>query len=122
MTNVSVVGVDIGNSTTEASVASIDSAGTVSYRGVALTRTTGIKGTVKNVEGVVKSVMWALDDAGISPADLDVILLNEATPVISGLAMETISSPASSERQANAHPCLRPETMLGRAAGRTTWR
>ncbi|KPH20754.1 diol dehydratase reactivase [Rhodococcus sp. ADH] len=114
MTNVSVVGVDIGNSTTEASVASIDSAGTVSYRGVALTRTTGIKGTVKNVEGVVKSVMWALDDAGISPADLDVILLNEATPVISGLAMETITETIVTESTMIGH---NPRTPGGKGLG-----
>ena len=82
-----VVGVDIGNSTTEASLAIIDAGGAVDFIGAALTRTTGIKGTVKNVEGVAKAVVWAMQNAGVAVAELDVVLLNEATPVISGLLM-----------------------------------
>jgi cell division ATPase FtsA len=60
-----IVGVDIGNSTTEASLATIGPDGSVEYVGAALTRTTGIKGTVKNVDGVAKSVTWALEAAGM---------------------------------------------------------
>jgi len=63
-----VVGVDIGNSTTEASLARIGPDGTVDYLGGALTRTTGIKGTVKNVDGVVKVVTRAAEHAGIASA------------------------------------------------------
>lgn len=112
--NVTVVGVDIGNSTTEASLAKITPDGSVTYVGSALTRTTGIKGTVKNVEGVAKSVMWALEGAGIAPADLDVILLNEATPVISGLAMETITETIITESTMIGHD---PRTPGGRGLG-----
>ena len=43
-------------------------------------------------------------------------------PRLGRLAICTISSPASSERQANAQPCFSPETMLGSAAGMTTCR
>jgi len=109
-----VVGVDIGNSTTEASVARIDSEGAVSYVGAALTRTTGVKGTPKNVDGVAKAVTWALDGAGMRLADLDLILLNEATPVISGLAMETITETIITESTMIGHD---PRTPGGRGLG-----
>ncbi|WNG83124.1 diol dehydratase reactivase subunit alpha [Mycobacterium sp. ITM-2016-00316] len=112
--SVTVVGVDIGNSTTEASVALIDRDGSVRYVGVALTRTTGIKGTVKNVDGVVTAVTRAAQDAGIRLADLDVILLNEATPVISGLAMETITETIITESTMIGHD---PRTPGGRGLG-----
>lgn len=109
-----VVGVDIGNSTTEASLATIDAGGSVEYVGAALTRTTGIKGTVKNVDGVAKSVMRALEGAGMALADLDLILLNEATPVISGLAMETITETIITESTMIGHD---PRTPGGRGLG-----
>lgn len=109
-----VVGVDIGNSTTEASLATVGADGSVEYIGAALTRTTGIKGTVKNVDGVAKSVMWALEGAGMALADLDLILLNEATPVISGLAMETITETIITESTMIGHD---PRTPGGRGLG-----
>ncbi|MET0473829.1 MAG: diol dehydratase reactivase subunit alpha [Mycobacterium sp.] len=109
-----VVGVDIGNSTTEASVATFDPTGSVTYVGSALTGTTGIKGTVKNVDGVAKSVTWALESAGIPLAELDLILLNEATPVISGLAMETITETIITESTMIGHD---PRTPGGRGLG-----
>ncbi|MCV7353923.1 diol dehydratase reactivase subunit alpha [Mycolicibacterium fluoranthenivorans] len=109
-----VVGVDIGNSTTEASLATIDADGTPTFIGVALTRTTGIKGTVKNVEGVAKAVVWSLQGAGLALADLDLVLLNEATPVISGLAMETITETIITESTMIGHD---PRTPGGRGLG-----
>ena len=109
-----IVGVDIGNSTTEASLATIGPDGSVDYVGAALTRTTGIKGTVKNVDGVAKSVTWALEAAGMQLADLDLILLNEATPVISGLAMETITETIITESTMIGHD---PRTPGGKGLG-----
>lgn len=109
-----VVGVDIGNSTTEASLARIGPDGTVDYLGAALTRTTGIKGTVKNVEGVVKAVTRAADAAGVGLGGVDVVLLNEATPVISGLAMETITETIITESTMIGHD---PRTPGGRGLG-----
>ncbi|MEU0495396.1 diol dehydratase reactivase subunit alpha [Mycobacterium sp. NPDC006124] len=109
-----IVGVDIGNSTTEASLATIGPDGSVEYVGAALTRTTGIKGTVKNVDGVAKSVTWALERAGMRLADLDLILLNEATPVISGLAMETITETIITESTMIGHD---PRTPGGKGLG-----
>jgi diol dehydratase reactivase alpha subunit len=108
-----VVGVDIGNSTTEACVASV-SGGSVEYLGTALTHTTGVKGTPENTEGAVDAVRRALEGARRSPADLDVVLLNEATPVISGLAMETISETIITESTMIGH---NPETPGGVGLG-----
>ncbi|WP_267290533.1 diol dehydratase reactivase subunit alpha [Mycobacterium hackensackense] len=105
---------DIGNSTTEASLATIDADGAPAFIGVALTRTTGIKGTVKNVEGVAKAVVWSLQGAGLALADLDLVLLNEATPVISGLAMETITETIITESTMIGHD---PRTPGGRGLG-----
>jgi diol dehydratase reactivase alpha subunit len=109
-----IVGVDIGNSTTEASLATVAADGSVDYVGAALTRTTGIKGTVNNVDGVAKAVTWALEGAGIPLAELDLILLNEATPVISGLAMETITETIITESTMIGHD---PRTPGGRGLG-----
>ncbi|MCK5753028.1 MAG: diol dehydratase reactivase subunit alpha, partial [Mycobacterium sp.] len=109
-----VVGVDIGNSTTEASLARIGPDGTVDYLGGALTRTTGIKGTVKNVDGVVKVVTRAAEHAGVGLGAVDVVLLNEATPVISGLAMETITETIITESTMIGHD---PRTPGGRGLG-----
>ncbi|MHA3023459.1 diol dehydratase reactivase subunit alpha [Mycobacterium sp. BMJ-28] len=109
-----VVGVDIGNSTTEASLATVEPDGSPEFIGVALTRTTGIKGTVKNIDGVAKAVVWSLQNAGVAIADLDVVLLNEATPVISGLAMETITETIITESTMIGHD---PRTPGGRGLG-----
>jgi diol dehydratase reactivase alpha subunit len=108
------VGVDIGNSTTEACVAHIGATGRVAFAGGALTRTTGIKGTVKNTAGVAKAVVAALEAAGATLADLDVILLNEATPVISDLAMETITETIITESTMIGHD---PRTPGGQGLG-----
>lgn len=109
-----VVGVDIGNSTTEASAALIHSDGSVRFVGAALTSTTGIKGTPRNVDGVAKVVGRALAGAGIALTELDVVLLNEATPVISGLAMETITETIITESTMIGHD---PRTPGGRGLG-----
>jgi diol dehydratase reactivase alpha subunit len=109
-----VVGVDIGNSTTEASAARINPDGSVEFLASALTATTGVKGTAKNVDGVAEVVVRSLDGAGIALRELDVILLNEATPVISGLAMETITETIITESTMIGHD---PRTPGGRGLG-----
>ncbi|MGV0808183.1 diol dehydratase reactivase subunit alpha [Mycolicibacterium setense] len=109
-----VVGVDIGNSTTEASAATIEPDGTVRFLGAALTSTTGIKGTTDNADGVADAVARAFDAAGLRLAQLDVVLLNEATPVISGLAMETITETIITESTMIGHD---PRTPGGRGLG-----
>lgn len=106
-----VVGVDIGNSTTEACVAEIH-AGGARYLGSWLTRTTGVKGTLANDVGVAEAVAGALKRCGAARPDL--VLINEATPVISGLAMETISETIITESTMMGH---NPTTPGGQGLG-----
>ncbi|MCX7714143.1 MAG: diol dehydratase reactivase subunit alpha [Clostridia bacterium] len=85
-----VAGVDIGNSTTEVVIASIME-NDIKYLSTAILPTTGVKGTIQNVDGVLETLKVAADQASIEISDLSAIMLNEATPVISEIAMETIS-------------------------------
>ncbi|OBB79573.1 diol dehydratase reactivase subunit alpha [Mycolicibacterium peregrinum] len=109
-----VVGVDIGNSTTEASAAVVATDGSTRFRGAALTATTGVKGTPRNVDGVAQAVVRALEASAVRLADLDLVLLNEATPVISGMAMETITETIITESTMIGHD---PRTPGGRGLG-----
>jgi diol dehydratase reactivase alpha subunit len=109
-----VVGVDIGNSTTEACAADIGADGKVTYLSAALGRTSGVKGTTANVPGVVEVVGRALAAAGCDPADVQAVLVNEATPVISGLAMETITETIITESTMIGH---NPDTPGGVGLG-----
>ncbi|MDO8184916.1 diol dehydratase reactivase subunit alpha [Conexibacter sp. JD483] len=108
-----IVGVDIGNSTTEACVAAVRE-GEVAYLGSGLAATTGVKGTVPNVTGAVRAIDRALGRAGRTYAEVDTILLNEATPVISGLAMETITETIITESTMIGH---NPQTPGGEGLG-----
>src|SRR5690606_30600322 len=108
-----VVGVDIGNSTTEACVAELGVDGP-RYLGGALAPTSGVKGTAENVPGVVKVVHEALSAAGRSADELATVLVNEATPVISGLAMETITETIITESTMSGH---NPDTPGGAGLG-----
>jgi diol dehydratase reactivase alpha subunit len=108
-----VIGVDIGNSTTEACIAEVGD-GSVERLASSLTRTTGVKGTPANTAGAATAVRRALDAAG-RPADaLATVLLNEATPVISGLAMETITETVITESTMIGH---NPDTPGGEGLG-----
>ncbi|MFF5987357.1 diol dehydratase reactivase subunit alpha [Prauserella flavalba] len=109
-----VAGVDIGNSTTEACVAEIGPDGDVEYLSGALAPTSGVKGTADNVEGVVAVVRRALERARRGVQELDAVLVNEATPVISGLAMETITETIVTESTMIGH---NPDTPGGAGLG-----
>ncbi|MFC5064093.1 diol dehydratase reactivase subunit alpha [Actinomycetospora atypica] len=108
-----VVGVDVGNSTTEACLAEVVG-GRVDRLASSLTPTTGVKGTPANSAGAVTAVRKALAAAG-RPADTPAtVLLNEATPVISGLAMETITETVITESTMIGH---NPDTPGGEGLG-----
>lgn len=47
-----IAGIDIGNSSTEVALATVDDAGVLNIRHSALAETTGIKGTLRNVFGI----------------------------------------------------------------------
>jgi diol dehydratase reactivase alpha subunit len=98
-----VVGVDVGNTTTEACLARVGPEGAVAYLGTALMRTTGVKGTPENADGAVAAVRAVLARVGPVTDQLHAVLLNEATPVISGLAMETITETIITESTMIGH-------------------
>ena len=65
--------------------------------------TVGIKGTLRNVPGIIDALDQALAPLDIRRQDLDVILLNEATPVIGDIAMETITETIITESAMIGH-------------------
>ena len=86
-----IAGVDIGNSTTEVCLARIDAGQPLQFLASSIVKTTGIKGTLANVPGIVQALQDALKKTGLTMRDLSQVRLNEATPVIGDLAMETIT-------------------------------
>lgn len=54
-----IAGIDIGNSSTEVALATLDESGVLSITGSALAETTGIKGTLRNVFGIQEALTLA---------------------------------------------------------------
>lgn len=106
-----IAGVDIGNSTTEVCLARLHDDKRLEFLGSALTVTTGMKGTVDNVKGVVTALKEALEKAGLDLTDLDMIRLNEAAPVIGDTAMETITETIITESTMIGHDPSTPGGM-----------
>jgi len=99
-----IAGVDIGNSSTEVALAEISGpVADVRFLASSRVRTTGIKGTPANIPGVIRALETAADSAGIKVADIDLVLLNEATPVIGDIAMETITETIITESSMIGH-------------------
>ena len=105
-----IAGVDIGNSTTEVCVGSIDEQNNFRFVSSASRMTTGTKGTVPNVQGVKAALMESMEKIGKSVKDLDYIRLNEAAPVIGDTAMETITETVITESSMIGH---NPSTPAG---------
>lgn len=85
-----VVGIDIGNSTTEAVLLRRC---THAFRYIAggMTATTGVKGTTDNIKGCITALDIALAEANLTYSQISQIRINEAAPVISDLSMDTVS-------------------------------
>ena len=98
-----VAGVDIGNSTTEVCLAAMERAKVTKFYTSSIVKTTGIKGTLANIPGIVIALEDALKKAGMKMTDLTEIRLNEATPVIGDLAMETITETIITESTMIGH-------------------
>lgn len=109
-----IAGIDIGNSSTEVALATLDDAGTLSITGSALAETTGIKGTLRNVFGIQEALSLAAKNAGINVSDISLIRINEATPVIGDVAMETITETIITESTMIGH---NPKTPGGVGLG-----
>ncbi|TCL02558.1 diol dehydratase reactivase subunit alpha [Sodalis ligni] len=113
-----IVGVDIGNSSTEAALAEVSPGGEPRFIASSLTQTTGIKGTKRNLSGILQALNSVVAQAGIVLGDVSTIRLNEATPVIGDVAMETITETVITESTMIGH---NPKTPggLGLGAGIT---
>ncbi len=113
-----IAGVDIGNNSTEVAVAEFTRSGEARIVSSSIVKTVGIKGTVRNVLGVIDALDRALSPLGIPRKDLGIVLLNEATPVIGDVAMETITETVITESAMIGHNPSTPGGM-GLALGTT---
>ncbi|NLU11464.1 MAG: diol dehydratase reactivase subunit alpha [Tepidanaerobacter acetatoxydans] len=113
-----VAGVDIGNNTTEVAIARIEGE-KISFVASGLSTTTGIKGTPANIIGVRLALENTLRNSSIGIKDLDLIRLNEATPVISDMAMEAITETIITESTMIGHNPSTPGG-IGLGVGTTT--
>jgi diol dehydratase reactivase alpha subunit len=99
-----IAGIDVGNSTTEVAIAEIiDFHTPPRFLGSSRVPTTGIKGTLSNIPGMRMALRDAMEDAGIRTGELELALLNEATPVIGDIAMETITETIITESTMIGH-------------------
>ncbi|NUF98204.1 diol dehydratase reactivase subunit alpha [Lactobacillus mellis] len=109
-----VIGVDIGNSSTEVALAEVSDYGHIEFIGSALSATTGVKGTKENLIGIKNSINKVINQSNLSVSDIDLIRINEATPVIGDVAMETITETIVTESTMIGH---NPDTPGGRGIG-----
>ncbi|EDW2282456.1 propanediol dehydratase reactivase alpha subunit PduG [Salmonella enterica subsp. enterica] len=109
-----IAGIDIGNSSTEVALARQDEAGALTITHSALAETTGIKGTLRNVFGIQGALALVAKRAGINVSDISLIRINEATPVIGDVAMETITETIITESTMIGH---NPKTPGGVGLG-----
>ncbi len=109
-----IAGVDVGNNTTEVAVAELGEGGDPRFLSSALVRTVGIKGTLRNAMGIIEALDQALKPLGLRRNQLDAVLLNEATPVIGDIAMETITETVITESAMIGH---NPSTPGGQGLG-----
>ncbi len=109
-----VIGVDIGNSSTEVALAEVSDYGHTEFIGSALSATTGVKGTKENLIGIKNSINKVINQSNLSVSDIDLIRINEATPVIGDVAMETITETIVTESTMIGH---NPDTPGGRGIG-----
>jgi len=109
-----IAGIDIGNASTEVALAEVRGQELPKFVASAIADTTGIKGTKQNVHGIYQSLTEALRKVGGSREDLIEICLNEATPVIGDVAMETITETIITESTMIGH---NPKTPGGIGIG-----
>ncbi|EAA8667262.1 diol dehydratase reactivase subunit alpha [Salmonella enterica] len=109
-----IAGIDIGNSSTEVALAALSDSGELIIKSSSLAETTGIKGTLRNMFGIQEALALAAKNAGINISDISLIRINEATPVIGDVAMETITETIITESTMIGH---NPKTPGGVGLG-----
>ena len=111
-----IAGVDIGNSTTEVFIGSVNEVGKLRFLSSASRMTTGTKGTLSNVPGIIAALEDAMVKLNKPVRDLSLIRINEATPVIGDTAMETITETIITESSMIGHNPSTP-AGVGQAVG-----
>ena len=112
-----IAGVDIGNSTTEVCIGTIEDNGRFRFLSSASRMTTGTKGTLPNVHGIKAALTEAMERIHEPVERLSLIRLNEAAPVIGDTAMETITETIITESSMIGHNPSTP-AGAGEAVGR----
>lgn len=113
-----IAGVDIGNNSTEVALAEVDSSGQVRFLAGSMVSTTGIKGTAENIPGVKQALREAVARSDRRMEEISLLRLNEATPVIADVAMETITETVITESSMIGHNPATPGGS-GLGVGRT---
>lgn len=109
-----IAGIDIGNSSTETALAVFGEDSVMQECVSGIAPTTGIKGTGENYHGMINSLNDAIRKLDIDISDIDLIRINEATPVIGSFAMETITETVITESTLIGH---NPDTPGGIGIG-----
>lgn len=113
-----IAGVDIGNSTTEVCIGAMGLGEPIKFLSQASVKTTGMKGTIQNVAGIVEALQLAVGKIHRDIKDISIIRLNEAAPVIGDTAMETITETIITESSMIGHNPSTP-SGIGHAVGYT---
>lgn len=108
-----IVGIDIGNATTESTLAQVNGKN-IKVISSGISKTTGIKGTKENIKGIFSSLENAFKNTNKNIDDLSLIRINEAAPVIGDVAMETITETIITESTMIGH---NPSTPGGIGVG-----
>ena len=111
-----IAGVDIGNSTTEVCIGTIEAGKGVEFLASASCPTTGTKGTVANIHAIKSALKGAMSKIGREVSDLSLIRLNEAAPVIGDTAMETLTETIITDSSMIGHNPSTP-AGVGQAVG-----
>lgn len=107
-----IIGVDIGNATTESTLACLSDTGALSYLCSHVCKTTGTKGTPENIVGIRHAIDALLKhDPNII---VSTILINDAAPVIADYAMDTITETVITDSTMIGHD---PNTPGGTGMG-----
>lgn len=109
-----VAGVDIGNQTTEVALARLNPDGSSCFLAEALVMTTGIKGTRSTAVGARAALAQAARQAGIALSAIELVRINEAAPVVAGVAMQAITETTLTDSTLVGH---NPETPGGVGIG-----
>ncbi|MDY3251041.1 MAG: diol dehydratase reactivase subunit alpha [Candidatus Choladocola sp.] len=112
-----IAGVDIGNSTTEVCIGSINYYGELNFLSSASCPTTGTKGTLANIHSIKSALKQAMEKAGLPMEDLTLVRLNEAAPVIGDTAMETLTETIITDSSMIGHNPATP-AGAGQAVGK----